>query len=122
VILAYFGQNLDDLPYKFAIRNVFFTLADHEYSISAVSRRKAFIAILVPLTLVYESVIDEFSDNTNPILKPNSAWIYHMQLKLRPFCDIFAYLGQNLVAVATSLRPLQWEMSSLDWSTTKTPL
>jgi len=29
----------------------------------------------------------------------------------------FAYFGQNLVAMATSLRPLQ---SSLDWSTPKT--
>ena len=37
------------------------------------------------------------------------------------FCDIFAYFGQNLFAVTTSLRPLQSEMSSLDWSTRKTP-
>ena len=36
------------------------------------------------------------------------------------FCDIFAYFGQNLVAIATSLRPLQSEMSYLDWSTPKT--
>jgi len=36
------------------------------------------------------------------------------------FCDFLAYFGQNLVAMATSLRPLQSEMSSLDWSTTKT--
>jgi len=33
------------------------------------------------------------------------------------FCDIFAYFGQNLVAVATLLRPLQSEMSSLTWPT-----
>jgi len=75
---------------------------------------------------VYESVTDEFTDSTNPILKPNSAWICHIQLKLWPFCDIFAYFGQNLVAMATSmatsLRPLQSEISSLDWSTTKTPV
>jgi len=32
------------------------------------------------------------------------------------FCEIFAYLRQNLVAMATSLRPLQSGMSSLiDW-------
>jgi len=31
-----------------------------------------------------------------------------------------AYFGQNLVAMATSLRPLQSEMSSLDWPTPKT--
>jgi len=59
---------------------------------------------------------------TNPILKPNSAWICHTQLKLWPFCDIFAYFGQNLAAMETSLRPLQSEMSSLEWLTTKTPV
>jgi len=37
-------------------------------------------------------------------------------------CDFLAYFGQNLVAMATSIRPLQSEMSSLDWSTMKTPL
>jgi len=36
--------------------------------------------------------------------------------------EIFlVYFGKNLVAMARSLRPLQSEMSSLDWSTTKTP-
>jgi len=33
------------------------------------------------------------------------------------FCHFLAYFGQNLVAVATSLRPLQPEISYLDWST-----
>jgi len=37
------------------------------------------------------------------------------------FCDIVAYFGQNLVAMATSLRLLQSEMFSLDWLTMKTP-
>ena len=37
------------------------------------------------------------------------------------FCDIFAYFCQNLVAMATSLRPLQSKMSSLDCWTTKSP-
>jgi len=59
---------------------------------------------------------------TNPISKPNCAWICHIQLKLWHFCDIFVYFGQNLVAMETSLRPLQSEMSSLYWSTTKKPL
>ena len=36
--------------------------------------------------------------------------------------QILAYFGQNLVAMATSLRPLQSEMSSFDWSTMKTPV
>jgi len=73
-----------------------------------------------PLSLVYGSVTNEFPNSTNPISKPNSAWILCIQLKLWPFCDILVYLGQNLVAMAKSLRTLQSEMSSLDWSTTKT--
>jgi len=73
------------------------------------------------LSLVYESVTNEFPDRTNPISKPNSAWMCCIQLKLWLFCDFLAHFGQNLVAMATSLRPLQSEMSSLDWSTTKTP-
>jgi len=75
----------------------------------------------VLLSLVYGSVTDEFPDSTYPIAKPNSAWICCIQLKLWPFLWYFAYFGQNLVAVATSLRLLQSEVSSLDWSTTKTP-
>ena len=74
-----------------------------------------------PLFLVYGSVTDEFPDSTNPISKPNSAWICCIKLKLWPILWFLAYFGQNLVAMATSLRPLQSEMSSLDWSTTKTP-
>jgi len=46
--------------------------------ISAVSRRNVFIAIIVPLSIVYDSVSDEFTDSTNPISKPNSAWICHI--------------------------------------------
>jgi len=42
------------------------------------------------------------------------------------FCNIFAHFGQTLVAMATSmktsLRPLQSEVSSFDWPTTKTPV
>jgi len=72
------------------------------------------------LSLACGSVTDEFADSTNPISKPNSAWTCRIRLKVWPFCDIFAYFGQNLVARATSLRPLQLEMSSLDWPTTKT--
>ena len=34
----------------------------------------------------------------------------------------FGLFGQNLVAMATTLRPLQSELSSLDWSPTKTPV
>jgi len=35
--------------------------------------------------------------------------------------EIFAYFDQNLVAMATSLRPLKLGLYSLDWPTTKTP-
>ena len=38
------------------------------------------------------------------------------------FVIFLPYFGQNLVAMATSLRLLQSEMSSLDWSTLKTIL
>jgi len=97
------------------------------------SRRNAFICIYsnfspkigcrgnTPLSLVYGSVIDEFPHSTNFIPKPNSALICCIQLKLWPFLLFLAYFGQNLVAMATSLRPLQSEIFSLDWSTRKTP-
>jgi len=100
--------------------------------ILVISCRNAFICIYsnfspkigchgnIPLSLVYRHVLDELPDNTNPIWKRNSAWICRIQVKLWPFCDIFAYFGQTLVAMATSLRPLQSEMSSLDWPTPKT--
>jgi len=42
-----------------------------------------------PLSLVYGSVTDEFPDGTNPISKPNAAWICRLQLKLWPFFVIF---------------------------------
>jgi len=45
----------------------------------------------------------------------------HRTVNYGHFCDIFAYFGQSMVAMATSLRPMLSEMSSLDWSTTKTP-
>jgi len=106
--------------------------------ILVISRRNAFMCIYsnfcpkigchgnAPFSLVYGSVIDEFPDWTNPIPKPNSALICCIQLKLWPFLwliyegDFLAYFGQNLVAMATSLRPLQSKMSYLDWSTPKT--
>jgi len=37
------------------------------------------------------------------------------------FVIFWAYFGQNLIVMATSFRPLESEMSSLDWTTTKTP-
>jgi len=101
--------------------------------ILVISCRNAFICIYsnfspkigchgnAPLSLVYGSVTHEFHDSRNPISKPNSAWICCIQLKLWLFMWFLAYFGQKFVAIATSFRPLQSEMSSLDWSTTKTP-
>jgi len=50
--------------------------------------------------------------------KTNSVWIARIQLKLWPFLWYFCAFGQNLVALATSVRTLQSEMSSLGWPTT----
>jgi len=71
--------------------------------ISVVSRRNAFMPTIAPLSPVYDSVTDQFTESKNPISKPNSAWICHIQLRLWPFCDIFAYFGQNMVATETPL-------------------
>jgi len=38
---------------------------------------------------MYGSITDKFPDDTNPISKPNSAWICRIQLKLWPFFVIF---------------------------------
>ena len=60
--------------------------------ISIVSRRKTFIAVLVPFSLVYESVTDGFTDSTNPNLKPNSAWICHIHSgPQKPWQFVFDY-------------------------------
>ena len=100
--------------------------------ILAISHRNGFICIYsnfspkigchgnAHLSLVYVSATDEFPDGTNSISKPNSAWICCIQLKLWPILWFLAYFGQNLVAMATSLRPLQSEMSFLDLPTPKT--
>jgi len=92
--------------------------------ILAISRRVPKIGCHgnTPFCFVYGRVTDEFSDSTNPISKPNCAWICCIQVKLWPFLSFLAYFGQNLVSVATSLRLLQSEMSSFDWSTMKTPV
>jgi len=69
--------------------------------ILAISRRNSFICIYSnfspntgchgngPLILVYESLTNEFPDRTNPISKPDSAWMCCIQLKLWPFLWFF---------------------------------
>ena len=98
-------------------RNAFYQV----YAFTAILVPKL-VSMVTPLCPLCMSVTDEFPNSTNPISKPNSAWICRLQLNLWPFCDFLAYFGQNLVAMATPLRPLQSEMSSLGWSTTKNPL
>jgi len=67
----------------------------------AISRTNAFICIYsnfspeigchgnAPLSLVYGSITEEFPDGTNPISKPNSAWMCRLHLKLWPFLTFF---------------------------------
>ena len=102
--------------------------------ILVISRRNAFMCIYrnfcpkirchgnAPLSLVYGSVTDEFPGCTNPISHNQTLHGYvAYNWSYGHFCDFLAYFGQNLVAMTTPLKPLQSEMSSLDWSTRKTP-
>jgi len=71
------------------------------HRILVMSHRNAFMCIYsnfcpkigcrgnAPFSLVYGSVTDEFPDGTNPIAKPNSAWMCRLQLKLWPFLWFF---------------------------------
>jgi len=86
-----------------------------------VPKLAAMVTPFCPVCTGVSQMNSPIPDSTNPISKPNSAWICYTQLKLWKLCDFLAYFGQNLVVMATSLRPLQSEVSSLDWSTTKTP-
>jgi len=106
---TYFGQNLFAMatPLRPLQSEMSFWIGRPRKSpvisnhILAISHRNALICIYsnfspkigchgnAPLSLVYGSVKDEFPDGTNPISKPNSAWICHLQLKLRPFLWCF---------------------------------
>ena len=81
---------------------------------------------LVPMVTPICPLCTGESQMNSPIDKPNLKTklcmdMLHTTEVMAIFVIFFAYFGQNLVAMATSLRPLQSEMSSLDWSTTKTP-
>jgi len=65
------------------------------------------------LSLVYGSVTDEFSDSTNPISKPNSAWICCIQLKLWPFCDFWPIFAKIWLPCQRPLDP--WNQKCLLW-------
>jgi len=47
-----------------------------------------------PLSLVYGNVTDGFPDSTNPISKPNSAWMCRLLLKLWPFVIFWPILAK----------------------------
>jgi len=66
------------------------------------------------LSRVYGSATDKFADTWNSTSKPNFALICHIQVKLQPSFRFIAYFGQNLVVMATSPRPLQSVIFSLD--------
>jgi len=83
----------------------------------------AFIAIFVPKVVAMVTplcpLFTEVSEMNSPNAQSQSVsqtlheyvtyiWSYGH------FCDLLAYFGENLVAMATSLRPLQSKMSSLD--------
>ena len=105
IFLAYFGQSL--VAMAMSLRRLQSEMSSLDWlttetpvisnRILVISRRNAFICICssfcpkvgchgnAPLSLVYVGVTDEFPDITNPISKPNSAWICRLQLKLWPF-------------------------------------
>ena len=141
-IFAYFGQNL--VAMETSLRPLQSEMSSLDWStrkppvisnhVLAISRRNAFICIYsnfrpkigchgnATSSLVYGSVADDFPDGiayhkTKPCMD-----MLHTTEVLTIFVIFFTYSGQNLVAMATSLRPLQSEMSSLDCSTTKTLL
>jgi len=117
--------------------NVFFGLVDHEnpllsvntFSLSLVEMHLcAFISSISHYHATFIAIsVQKLVAMVTPLLRcvrevsqVNSACICCVQLKVMAIFDILAYFDQNLVAMATSLRLLS-EMSSLDWSTTKTP-
>jgi len=75
-----------------------------------------------PLSLVYGSITAKIPRWHKPHLKTKLCTDMLHTTKFMAIFVMFAYFGQKLVAMATSLRPLQSDMSSLDWSTTKNPL
>ena len=75
------------------------------------------VTLLCPLC----KVVSQMNSPMAQTLSQNQTLHGYVAYNCGHFCDFLAYFGQNLVAVATPLRPLQSEMFSLDWSTTKTP-
>jgi len=68
------------------------------------------------LSLTYGSVTDEILMD-KPDLKTKLCMDLSLRTEVMAIFVIFGLFCQSLVAMATSLRPLQSEMSYLDWST-----
>jgi len=137
VIFAYFGQNsvvmatsLNPCKQKCLLwigwPRKSPVISNH---ILVISRRNAFVAILLPKLFAMVTPLCPLctgvSKMNSPIAhSPSQNQTLHGYVAYNwsygHFSDFFAYFCQNLVAMATSLRPLQTEMSCLDWPTTKT--
>ena len=99
--------------------------------IPVVSGRNALTAILVPKLVAMVTSLCLLCTTVSQMNSPMAHTLSQKQTlhgyvannwSYGHFCYICAHFGQNLVAVATSHRPVQAAMSSLDWLTTKTPV
>jgi len=86
----------------------------HLYAIIAIFVPKL-VAMVTPLCPLCTGVSQMNSPIAQPLFQKQTL---HRCVAYRcsygHFCDILVYFGQNLIAMATSLRPLQSEMSFLD--------
>ena len=76
-----------------------------------------FVALVTPLCPLCRGLSQMNSPMTQTLSQKQTLHLYvayNWSYVCGHFCDFLAYLGQNLVALATSLRRLQSEMSSLD--------
>jgi len=114
-----------NVPSTLEIRNVFPGLVDHEnpllyviaFSLSLIEiHLYAFIAILVPKLVVMATPLCPLCTGVSQMNSPMAQTLSQNQTlhgcvaysrSYGDFCDFLAYFGQHLVAMATSLRPLQ---------------
>ena len=132
---AYFGQNL--VVTETSLRPLQSEKSSLDWSTSkptvisnhilVISCRNAFIATLVPKLVAMVTPLCPLCtgvSQTNSVMLSQNQTLHGYvayNWSYGHFCDSFAYFGQNLVAMSTSLRTLQSEMSCLDCSTLKTP-
>ena len=77
--------------------------------------------MVTPLCPLCTGVSQMNSQWHKPYLKTKLCMDVSLTTEVAIFVIFSAYFGQNLVAMATSLRLLQSEIPSLDWLTTKIP-